>query len=61
MKGMTGISGRLFSSLGDSEVNILAIAQGSSERNISLVIENKDKKKSFEHHSQNIYRIGDFL
>jgi aspartokinase/homoserine dehydrogenase 1 len=44
MKGMIGISGKLFSSLGDSEVNILAIAQGSSERNISFVIENKDKR-----------------
>jgi aspartokinase/homoserine dehydrogenase 1 len=46
MKGMTGISGKLFSSLGDSKINILAIAQGSSERNISLVIENKDKYKA---------------
>lgn len=44
MKGMTGISGKLFSSLGNSGVNILAIAQGSSERNISLVIENRDKE-----------------
>ena len=46
MKGMTGISGKLFSSLGDNEINILAIAQGSSERNISLVIENKDKNRA---------------
>jgi len=46
MKGMTGISGKLFSSLGDNGINILAIAQGSSERNISLVIENKDKSKA---------------
>ncbi|MBI9096836.1 MAG: aspartate kinase [Spirochaetaceae bacterium] len=43
MKGMTGISGKLFSSLGDSGINILAIAQGSSERNISFVIESSDK------------------
>ena len=46
MKGVTGISGKLFSSLGDEKINILAIAQGSSERNISLVIENKDKKNA---------------
>jgi len=46
MKGMTGISGKLFSALGNSGVNILAIAQGSSERNISLVIENSDKEKA---------------
>jgi aspartokinase/homoserine dehydrogenase 1 len=46
MKGMKGISGKLFSSLGDNDINILAIAQGSSERNISFVIENKDKNKA---------------
>ncbi len=43
MKGMIGISGQLFSSLGDNSINILAIAQGSSDRNISFVIDNKDK------------------
>lgn len=46
MKGMKGISGKLFSALGDNNVNILAIAQGSSERNISFVIENVDKNKA---------------
>lgn len=46
MKGMTGISGKLFTSLGNSGISILAIAQGSSERNISFVIENKDKYKA---------------
>lgn len=46
MKGMTGISGKLFSALGDNNINILAIAQGSSERNISLVIENCDKERA---------------
>ncbi len=43
MRGTPGISGRLFSALGDSGVNVLAIAQGSSERNISLVVEKKDE------------------
>jgi aspartokinase/homoserine dehydrogenase 1 len=43
MRGTPGISGRLFSSLGRSRVNVLAIAQGSSERNISFVIEKKDQ------------------
>ena len=37
-----GIAGRLFSSLGQAGVNVLVIAQGSSERNISFVIEEKD-------------------
>jgi len=42
MAGTPGIAGRLFSSLGQAGVNILVIAQGSSERNISFVIEEKD-------------------
>ncbi|MBN2625514.1 MAG: aspartate kinase [Spirochaetales bacterium] len=44
MKGQVGLSGRLFSALGDSQVNILAIAQGSTEKNISLVIEKKQRE-----------------
>ena len=43
MAGTPGIAGRLFSSLGQAGVNVLVIAQGSSERNISFVIEEKDQ------------------
>lgn len=32
------MAGRFFSSLGNSKINVLAIAQGSSERNISAVV-----------------------
>jgi aspartokinase/homoserine dehydrogenase 1 len=46
MRGTPGISGRIFSALGAAEVNVLAIAQGSSERNISFVIEWKDREKA---------------
>jgi len=46
MHGTPGIAGRLFSSLGRAGVNILVIAQGSSERNISFVIEEKDHTKA---------------
>ncbi len=46
MRGTPGISGRLFSALGEAKVNVLAIAQGSSERNISFVIEWKDREKA---------------
>lgn len=38
MKNYAGISGRFFNALGQSKVNIVAIAQGSSERNISAVV-----------------------
>lgn len=44
MRGKPGITGQLFSSLGTKNINVLAIAQGSSERNISFVIESKDRE-----------------
>jgi aspartokinase/homoserine dehydrogenase 1 len=42
MRHTPGIAGRLFSILGDMGVNVHAIAQGSSELNISLVVEASD-------------------
>jgi bifunctional aspartokinase / homoserine dehydrogenase 1 len=39
MKGRPGIAGKLFDSLGRNNININAIAQGASERNISCVID----------------------
>lgn len=38
MKGTPGVSGRLFGVLGREKINVIAIAQGSSEFNISLVV-----------------------
>jgi aspartokinase/homoserine dehydrogenase 1 len=46
MKNHTGISGRMFSALGRNGINIRAIAQGSSERNISVVINADDVRKA---------------
>ncbi|NBU80859.1 MAG: bifunctional aspartate kinase/homoserine dehydrogenase I [Flavobacteriaceae bacterium] len=46
MKNHQGISGKMFSTLGKNNVNIRAIAQGASERNISAVINKKDVKKA---------------
>lgn len=46
MKNHPGISGRMFSALGKNGVNIRAIAQGSSEKNISSVIGLADVKKA---------------
>ena len=37
-----GIAGRIFSALGDQDVNVIAIAQGSSEVSISLVVDAVD-------------------
>ena len=46
MAGQPGVAARLFESLGRAQVNILAIAQGSSERNISVAIEACDATKA---------------
>ena len=46
MKNHQGISGRMFSALGKNNVNIRAIAQGASERNITAVISKHDVKKA---------------
>jgi bifunctional aspartokinase / homoserine dehydrogenase 1 len=46
MKNHQGISGKMFSTLGKNNVNIRAIAQGASERNISVVIKEKDVVKA---------------
>ncbi len=46
MKNHSGISGKMFGALGRNGVNVRAIAQGSSERNISAVISRNDVKKA---------------
>ncbi|MFD2541292.1 bifunctional aspartate kinase/homoserine dehydrogenase I [Lacinutrix gracilariae] len=46
MKSHQGISGKMFSALGKNNINIRAIAQGASEKNISAVIADKDVKKA---------------
>ena len=46
MKNFQGLSGQMFSALGKNNVNVRAIAQGSSEKNISAVINKYDAKKA---------------
>jgi len=68
MRKSTGISGKLFSVLGKNGINVIATAQGSSELNISVVIEKNDLSKSLnaihgvffqsETRSLNIFIIG---
>ena len=41
-----GISGRAFQALGKNGINAFAIAQGSSELNISVVVSAKDENKA---------------
>lgn len=44
MRGTPGIAGKTFNALGRDNVNLIAIAQGSSESNISFVVEEKAMK-----------------
>jgi aspartokinase/homoserine dehydrogenase 1 len=46
MKSHPGISGKMFGGLGRNGINVRAIAQGSSEKNISAVIAAADVKKA---------------
>lgn len=46
MAGTPGISARLFGSLGAQGVNVLAIAQGASERSISVAVEEEDARRA---------------
>ena len=46
MAGTPGIAAKLFNALGSSGVNVRAIAQGSSERNISVVIDAKQTARA---------------
>lgn len=46
MKGSIGVSGKVFQSLAENNINIIAIAQGSSELNISFVVDKKNETKA---------------
>jgi bifunctional aspartokinase / homoserine dehydrogenase 1 len=68
MKHSPGTSGRMFSGLGRNGINVMAIAQGSSERNISAVVRQADIAKALnalheafflsDHKLLNLYVVG---
>ena len=46
MKHSDGIAGKLFHTIGKNGINVVAIAQGASEQNISWVVKNSDLRKT---------------
>jgi aspartokinase/homoserine dehydrogenase 1 len=68
MRHTSGISGKLFSTLGKNGINVAAIAQGSSELNLSVVIPEHDLNKAlnalhesffyFDQNSLNLFIVG---
>ena len=43
-----GVAGRIFTALGNAKVNVRAIAQGSSEINISIAVDSKDEQNGVQ-------------
>ncbi len=60
MVGTPGISARVFSALAAGGINVVAIAQGSSERNISFVVASADARAAMQrvHDSFQLSKIG---
>ncbi len=46
MAGAHGVSAQVFSALGNVQINVRAIAQGASERNISVVIDGRNSARA---------------
>src|SRR5690625_6043634 len=46
MRFVPGVAAKMMRALGNNGINIIAIAQGSSERNISVVVNKEDEKKT---------------
>lgn len=58
MRGTPGVAAKVFTTMAKNEINIRAIAQGSSELNISFIIKKTDAKKAVESlHSE--FKLGD--
>ena len=48
MQHTPGVAGKIFSSLGENNVNVIAIAQGSSEVSISLVVDASETRHAVQ-------------
>jgi len=57
MKGHPGVSGKVFGALGRHNINISAIAQGASERNISCVIDAAQQARALNVIHQTFFEI----
>jgi aspartokinase/homoserine dehydrogenase 1 len=59
MKSRPGISGRFFDALGKNGINVIVTAQGSSERNISVIIRKEDEAKAIAA-VHNVFFLSDY-
>jgi len=57
MRGTPGVAARVFGTMAKNDVNIRAIAQGSSELNISFIVKKADAKQAIEALHE-IFKLG---
>ncbi len=53
-----GIAGRIFSALGEADINVISIAQGSSEYSISIVVAAQDADHAMRQIHQEVILNG---
>jgi aspartokinase len=58
MRQTPGVSARVFNALGSQMINVIAIAQGSSEYSISLVVDSQDAKLAIQQLHQEVIING---
>lgn len=58
MRSVPGISGKIFNALGKERINVVAISQGSSELNISVIVHSDDQKKALNVIHEAFYPVG---
>ncbi len=58
MKGTPGVAARVFGTMATNSINIRAIAQGSSELNISFIVKKEDAKRAVESLHDD-FKLGD--
>jgi aspartate kinase len=46
MRGIPGVAGRVFTVMGNNEINVVAIAQGSSECSISFIVDEENLERA---------------
>ena len=58
LRNTPGIAGRIFSALGETRINVIAIAQGSSEYSISIVVAEDDADDAMRQIHQEVILNG---
>lgn len=58
MRGTPGVAARVFNTMGENDINILMIAQGSSELNISFAVSEKDAVRAVQRLHEE-FELGD--